>query len=225
MAEDRSSSAAALSDYDAIERAVAETERGRWFLAEYARRNRLAETEMLLHAIARLEQALARDGGEAGVEPLRRGLAEMEDLIAETRARVAIAPFDSFEAPALDAFAVVARTTRRVAATLAGSAGQIRDAAAALRDRGVPDDLCRAVERQAVEVSTTATIQTLAAQRVYILVGALTRLDAQVEALSGLCDGAPPCDRPGEAGAAAPTAGSAWSPGPVRSCGGPTLVT
>ena len=39
------------SDYDAIVSAIMETSRGRWFLAEFARRNRHANTELLLEAI------------------------------------------------------------------------------------------------------------------------------------------------------------------------------
>ena len=31
-------------DYDEIERAVLETDRGRWFLTEFAKRNRKSET-------------------------------------------------------------------------------------------------------------------------------------------------------------------------------------
>ena len=48
-------------DYEAIEAAVMETARGRWFLAEYARRNRNAETRPLLTAIERLQISLAAD--------------------------------------------------------------------------------------------------------------------------------------------------------------------
>lgn len=47
------------ADYEAIEAAVTETVRGRWFLAEYARRNRIAETRQLLDAIGRIETAIA----------------------------------------------------------------------------------------------------------------------------------------------------------------------
>jgi hypothetical protein len=43
------------ADYEAIEAAVTETVRGRWFLAEYARRIRLAETNDILNAIGRIE--------------------------------------------------------------------------------------------------------------------------------------------------------------------------
>ena len=35
-------------DFDAIETAVMETARGRWFLKEYARRNRHADTQTIL---------------------------------------------------------------------------------------------------------------------------------------------------------------------------------
>jgi hypothetical protein len=50
----------ALSDteYESIESAVMETARGRWFLAEHARRHRLVETEVLRALLERLEAAL-----------------------------------------------------------------------------------------------------------------------------------------------------------------------
>lgn len=47
------------TDYETIEAAVTETVRGRWFLAEFARRNRSAEMRQLLDAIARLESTVA----------------------------------------------------------------------------------------------------------------------------------------------------------------------
>lgn len=46
-------------DYYRIEAAVMETVRGRWFLLEYARRQRAAETERLVQAIDRLERYTA----------------------------------------------------------------------------------------------------------------------------------------------------------------------
>jgi hypothetical protein len=47
------------ADYDAIREAFMETSRGRWFLGEYAKRNRNADTSMVLDAVARIEQTLA----------------------------------------------------------------------------------------------------------------------------------------------------------------------
>jgi hypothetical protein len=46
-------------DYAAIAEAFMETSRGRWFLTEYAKRNRNADTHMVLDAVARIEQSLA----------------------------------------------------------------------------------------------------------------------------------------------------------------------
>jgi len=46
-------------DYAAIAEAFMETSRGRWFLTEYAKRNRNADTRMVLDAVVRIEQSLA----------------------------------------------------------------------------------------------------------------------------------------------------------------------
>src|ERR1044072_1729611 len=77
------------ADYEAIEGAVMETARGRWFLAEYARRNRHADTTMLLKALDRIEGAMR---GEHSVEPVDRirfDLVEMSKAIARTKAEIA----------------------------------------------------------------------------------------------------------------------------------------
>src|ERR1700687_4911280 len=46
-------------DYEAISEAFMETSRGRWFLGEYAKRNRNADTHMVLDAVARIEESMA----------------------------------------------------------------------------------------------------------------------------------------------------------------------
>ena len=63
----RTSPPAASDEFEIIEAAVMETARGRWFLAEFARRTRAAETAALLQAIDRLENAL-----KAGEQSLTR---------------------------------------------------------------------------------------------------------------------------------------------------------
>ncbi len=56
-----------LNDYQAIENAVMETERGRWFLAEYARRQRSAEMAELRALLLRIEAKLP--SGAAAIAP------------------------------------------------------------------------------------------------------------------------------------------------------------
>jgi len=54
-------------DYEEIEEAVMETARGRWFLTEFARRQRGADTRLLLDAIRRLEDQLLTMPSTCGV--------------------------------------------------------------------------------------------------------------------------------------------------------------
>jgi hypothetical protein len=78
------------ADFDAIEAAVMETARGRWFLREYARRNRNADTEAVLAALRRLEDAARDDGG--ALNQVLAGLQTMALTIARTRGEVGLVP-------------------------------------------------------------------------------------------------------------------------------------
>ncbi len=49
---------AVIEDFDAIEEAVRDSSRGRWFLEEHAKRVRRQETATLLQAMDRLEHAV-----------------------------------------------------------------------------------------------------------------------------------------------------------------------
>lgn len=51
-------------DYEALEEAVMATAQGRWFLAEYARRIRAAETDRLLLAFANLADRIDAGGAQ-----------------------------------------------------------------------------------------------------------------------------------------------------------------
>ncbi|MCC6982909.1 MAG: hypothetical protein IT535_06525, partial [Bauldia sp.] len=51
--------AAGDADFLAIESAVMETARGRWFLGEYARRHRATDTATVLDALRRIEASIA----------------------------------------------------------------------------------------------------------------------------------------------------------------------
>src|SRR5882724_7802474 len=77
------------ADYEAIESAVMETSRGRWFLAEFARRNRHADTKMLLKALERIEGAVTGERSVGAVERIRFDLVEMANAIARTRVEIA----------------------------------------------------------------------------------------------------------------------------------------
>jgi hypothetical protein len=61
----RKSKTVSRGTFDEIEAAVRETERGRWFLDEYARRHAQPDTRELLSALRRIERALGSPTGPA----------------------------------------------------------------------------------------------------------------------------------------------------------------
>src|ERR1700737_1079130 len=79
-------------DYAAISEAFMETSRGRWFLGEYAKRNRNADTRMVLDAVARIEESLA---AQRQPTPENDGLAEalaaIRGALDEARAAASVA--------------------------------------------------------------------------------------------------------------------------------------
>jgi hypothetical protein len=72
-------------EYEALHDAVAESTHGRWFLQEYARRHRAADTRLLLDAIQKLERFLSSDESEETPPRLYAQLLDMTKAIAEAR--------------------------------------------------------------------------------------------------------------------------------------------
>jgi hypothetical protein len=70
-------------DYAAISEAFMETSRGRWFLTEYAKRNRNADTRMVLDAVARIEQSLVAQKEETLAAQRESLAAQKEGLAAQ----------------------------------------------------------------------------------------------------------------------------------------------
>src|ERR1700731_1793375 len=79
-------------DYDAISHAFMETSRGRWFLGEYAKRNRNADTRMVLDAVARIEEALVAQRQPPPESGLAEALAAIRRAVdqAQTAAATAV---------------------------------------------------------------------------------------------------------------------------------------
>ena len=79
-------------DYAAIAEAFMETSRGRWFLTEYAKRNRNADTRMVLDAVARIEQNLDAQREETlEREASLQRLQQEEGLSAQQAAEAVVA--------------------------------------------------------------------------------------------------------------------------------------
>src|SRR5579871_5281240 len=73
------------ADYDAIREAFMETSRGRWFLGEYAKRNRNADTLQVLDAVARIEETLAAQKKPARDPMLDEALVAIRHALGEAK--------------------------------------------------------------------------------------------------------------------------------------------
>jgi hypothetical protein len=73
------------TDYEAISEAFMETARGRWFLKEYARRNRNADTAMVLEAVSRVEATIAIQKQQAPTPELAELMEKIRPIIDQAK--------------------------------------------------------------------------------------------------------------------------------------------
>ena len=121
-------------DYDAISEAFMETARGRWFLGEYAKRNRNADTRMVLDAVARVEQCLAAQKSE----PPDNGLAEALTAIGSAVEQARTATSAALDRFALEAALAPVRKGIRV----------IREISWRWREIGADGRICDLIDSQ-----------------------------------------------------------------------------
>jgi hypothetical protein len=195
MADGRAVTTVSETDYDVIEAAVMETERGRWFLREYARRNRNADTEVLLGAIERLEQAVAGERAAQDVGRLRASLKEMATAISRTKVDIAslheVEQEHSHLFVASEALDAITRQTEQATSDILAAAEQIQESAWTLREDGANPTLCDSLDRRATDIYTACSFQDLTAQRIAKIIQTLRYLEGRINAMIALWDGAP----------------------------------
>jgi chemotaxis regulatin CheY-phosphate phosphatase CheZ len=175
------------ADYEAIEGAVMETARGRWFLAEYARRNRHADTAMLLKALDRIEAAI---GGERSVEPVERirfDLVEMSKAISRTKTEIASMKPDADHhgkfGEASEELDSVVQQTEAATSDILACAERIQEMAWTLREQGLEAEVCDLLDANATEVYTACSFQDLTGQRTRKVIGVLRYLEGRINAM------------------------------------------
>ena len=192
MADSRSLTTISEADYEAIESAVMETERGRWFLKEYTRRNRNADTQVLLDAIGRLEHAVAGDRMAQDVDRFRANLREMASAIARTKTDIASIHATEHEHSRLfkasEALDAITRTTEQATSDILAAAEHVQEAAWTLREGGANPDLCDDLDRRATEIYTTCSFQDITAQRIAKIVQTLRYLEGRINAMITIWD-------------------------------------
>lgn len=175
-------------DYEAIEAAVQETARGRWFLAEFARRNRQADTLQLLDAIGRLDETMRESLGRAPIGPdaAPLDLAQFVERGHETKAAVPAGPPPT---PGPDGLDLIADHALRVNGDIVKAVEHIQEIAWMLRETGTDGRICAELDRQASEIYAACSSQEASIARIREVVEALRSIERQVA--HGLIDAAP----------------------------------
>jgi hypothetical protein len=172
-------------DYAAISEAFMETSRGRWFLGEYAKRNRNADTRMVLDAVARIEQSLAAQkedslqretslaaqeqlaaamAANAGLEEARLAATELAEVkseqarLAEAKLAEALAMFQGAVGSAQTSAveALDALALEQKLAPVRKGARVIREIAWRLREIGNDGRICDLIDSQVAVIEAGA---------------------------------------------------------------------
>jgi hypothetical protein len=179
------------TEYDAICTAMAATTRGRWFLDEYARRNRNCDTNQVLDAIARMEASVVDSRAKQASQEVRLELLEMARTIAQARADVAVGRGEPSHTPVAEP--AVAPASPEIAAV----AERLRQIAWTVRACGIDLPACDQIGEIAEMLLSARALRNLGNQQTQKLAEVLHYLEHRIDGM---------LDSQLAAGAAEPTA-------------------
>jgi hypothetical protein len=187
-------------DYDAICAAVMETVRGRWFLSEYSRRNRHADTELVLSALDRIEMTLRGERTSEDVDRLRHDLTEMAKAITLTKTEIAaIKPDGQSFSPMGDVteeLDSVVLATEQATANILAAAAQIQEVAWTMREQGSDARLADQLEAYATDIHAAGSAQSFNNQRAQKVVHVMRYLEGRINDMIDVWGGYPAVGTP-----------------------------
>ncbi|MEI2383830.1 protein phosphatase CheZ [Breoghania sp. JC706] len=179
-------------DYEAIESAVMETTRGRWFLSEYARRNRSADTNILLDAIGKLEGMMRREHRVPKLERIQLDLADMQEAIQRTRREIAQIKTESSDgdrfAEASNELDAIVTQTEGATQDILHKAELVQELAWTLREQGVDEKVCDDIDAHTTDIFMACSFQDLTGQRTQKVVQVLRYLESRINEMMEIWD-------------------------------------
>ena len=175
------------AEYAALEATLQGTPVGRWFLAEYARRNRTPETQLMLDAIARLEAAVLRPQRRAGFFSVLGELVEISETIARTRREIAqLRPppqFDRHITDATEELDQIVEATETATTEILSAAEDVQEVAWTLREKGIGVEFGDRLDQRAVDIYTACSFQDITGQRTGKVVRTLRLIEQRINAM------------------------------------------
>jgi hypothetical protein len=174
------------AEFEAIASAVNDTSRGRWFLSEYARRNRNADTRLVLEMLARIERMSLRRAGILEADRLRGDLVELSEAI--TRSKTAMAAVGDVSAAEMareapKALETIVVTSERTTGDVLNATERIQEVAWMLRERGMPASICNELDTLTAEVYSVCAAQDLNHRRIVLLTDLLRLVEGRIETM------------------------------------------
>ncbi|MEZ5849884.1 MAG: hypothetical protein R3D68_04420 [Hyphomicrobiaceae bacterium] len=168
-------------EYRAIEAALLETARGRWFLAEHSRRSRRIDTEQLESAIDQLKASLRDPPAILG--RLRTELDQISELLAATRDELLSRRklgAATYAAPLLPH--EVERETLTPTAQLLRTAEELHETIWALQSHEVDSGACERIGRSALSILALSARQAQESERTVQFTEALETISRRISA-------------------------------------------
>ncbi len=190
------------SDFEAIEAAVKETARGRWFLEEYAQRNRHADTKLVLDAIQRLQRSVL--GADTAPPPpapkiieVRAELGEIERTADATRKVLTeINATQKRDGNLCDELDHIVDASGQAIAGVLSDADRIAEISSTMRKQGISENICDQLDGLSEHINTACAFQDLTGQRTQRVVVALRLLESRVQELVNLWQAESPVQAP-----------------------------
>ena len=186
-------------EYRQIEAAVEETERGRWFLREFARRNRAADTDRMIEAVGNLYRAARETAASARFAFIYHDLNELKRSIDRSRTELAETNRDDHAIDPEKRAADVLEAARRTESDMQGAAERIQQIADELRAEGGETDICDELSSHAAGIYMAASFQDFTSSRLSTVIDAmemmeehvsriLARFEAEAERMEAIAD-------------------------------------
>lgn len=171
-------------DFAELEDAVMATPRGRWFLKEFAARNKSADTDSVLEQLAIFQSRIIASQEDVRFEVLQSELREMAKSITETRSDIASlqpddASTDRIEAATGELDAIVDATESATSSILA-AAEELQMISEKLREAGVDGQFCDDIETHTTDIFMSCSFQDITGQRISKVVNTLNFLEQRV---------------------------------------------